>query len=165
MKLALNYLTFSISITFISWIIGLIVNFLLRETSFYKNKLSNLNFIKNEDTNKSIGLYIVKWTIKNTFFKFFNQKLKLNGRITVSELKILRNEMTKSEIDHLIAFVFVIPFAIFRIFNQQYLFATLIMVVNTLMNLYPSLLQQQNKRRIDKSSLMSFNYHDTYSRE
>ncbi|MBO3272874.1 MULTISPECIES: hypothetical protein [Hymenobacter] len=163
MKLALGYLTSSISIIFISWIIGLIISAFIKETYFYKNKLSNLNFIRDEDTNRNIGLYIIKWIIKNTFFKFFNQKLKLNGRITASELKILRYEMTKSEIDHLIAFVFVLPFVLFKIFNQQYLFATILMIVNTLMNLYPSLLQQQNKRRIDKSRLLSLKQQNTYS--
>lgn len=57
--------------------------------------------------------------------------------------------MTKSEIEHLIAFVFA-SFAIAKFYNHNYLFCLIIMIVNILMNLYPSLLQQQNKRRIDK---------------
>ncbi len=57
--------------------------------------------------------------------------------------------MTKAEIDHLFAFMFVSIFIIPKLYKQEYVFAFVILIVNMLMNLYPSLLQQQNKRRID----------------
>ncbi len=145
-----KYLIFSISIAVISWMVGMIINGMLRKTACYKNKLSNLNFLKNEKLNKLIGMRIFKWVVKNTFFKFFNQKLKLKNKIEKTDLYKLRDEMTISETDHLIGFVFVTAFALVKLFNQNYLFGLTIMIVNVLMNLYPSLLQQQNKRRIDK---------------
>ena len=76
-----KYLTFGIAITFISWIVGMAVNAVLRKTEYYNKSLSNLNFIENEKWNKFIGLGIFKWIVKNTFFKFFNQKLKLKKKI------------------------------------------------------------------------------------
>ncbi|MBN9283048.1 MAG: hypothetical protein J0I85_01365 [Flavobacterium sp.] len=145
-----KYLTFGIAITFISWIVGMAVNAVLRKTEYYNKSLSNLNFIENEKWNKFIGLGIFKWIVKNTFFKFFNQKLKLKKKIEKTELNNLRNEMTISEIDHLIGFGFVAVFALVKVWNSYYLFGLVIMIVNILMNLYPSLLQQENKRRIDK---------------
>lgn len=145
-----KYLTFGIAITFISWIVGMAVNAVLRKTEYYNKSLSNLNFIENEKWNKFIGLGIFKWIVKNTFFKFFNQKLKLKKKIEKTELNNLRNEMTISEIDHLIGFGFVAVFALVKVWNSYYLFGLVIMSVNILMNLYPSLLQQENKRRIDK---------------
>ncbi|MGG7436446.1 hypothetical protein ACQ7CU_00060 [Chryseobacterium arthrosphaerae] len=148
--MVIKYFTFSISITFISWIVGMFVNAFLKNTAFYNKKLSNLNFIKSEKFNKSIGLFFFKWIVKNTFFKFFNQKLKLKSKIQKSNLIILRNEMTKSEIDHLIGFVFVSVFAFLKILGNNFIFAMIIMIVNIMMNLYPSLLQQENKRRIDR---------------
>lgn len=144
------YLKFSISIAFISWIVGMVVNAFLRKTEFYDNKLSNLNFIKNEKLNKIIGIGIFKWIVKNTFFKFFNQKLKIKRKIEKSDIIKLRDEMTISEIDHLIGFVFVTIFALVKFYNLNFSFGMTIMIVNILMNLYPSLLQQENKRRIDK---------------
>lgn len=125
------------------------LNTTLRKTAFYKN-VSNLNFIKSENGNNFIGLGIFKWIVKNTFFKYFNQKLKLKKKIEKTDLNKLRNEMTVSEIDHLIGFGFVTIFVLIKIFNCNYLFGLVIMIVNILMNLYPSLLQQENKRRIDK---------------
>ncbi|MCP1253405.1 MULTISPECIES: glycosyl-4,4'-diaponeurosporenoate acyltransferase CrtO family protein [Elizabethkingia] len=150
MKIILVYLMFSISITFISWIVGMIINALLKKTASYNQELVNFNFIKSEKLNKAIGIGVIKWIVKNTFFKFFNPKLKFDRNVNLTELKTIRNEMTKSEIEHLIAFVFASFFAIIKFYNHNYLFCLIIMIVNILMNLYPSLLQQQNKRRIDK---------------
>ncbi len=145
-----KYLSFSISIAVISWIVGMTINAILRKTEFYKNKLSSLNFLKSEKMNKTIGIGLFKWIVKNTFFKFFNQKLKLKNKIEKTDLSKLRKEMTISEIDHLVGFAFVTIFALVKFYNLKYLFGSTIMTFNVLLNLYPSLLQQENKRRIDK---------------
>ncbi|WP_228433256.1 glycosyl-4,4'-diaponeurosporenoate acyltransferase CrtO family protein [Chryseobacterium arthrosphaerae] len=50
----------------------------------------------------------------------------------------------------MIGFVFVSVFAFLKILGNNFIFAMIIMIVNIMMNLYPSLLQQENKRRIDK---------------
>lgn len=147
--LILKYVTFSISIAFISFLVGMIVNAALRKTDFYSKRLSNLNFIRHETLNRLIGVGVFKWIVKNTFFKFFNQKLTLKMKIEKADLLLLRQEMTQSEIDHLIGFVFVAIFALVKFYNHQFLFGCIIMLVNVWMNLHPSLLQQQNKRRID----------------
>lgn len=150
MEIVLSCITFSIAIVFISWITGMIMTASIRKTDFYNNELSSLNFLKNERWNYLIGIGLVKWMVKNTFFKFFNQKLKIDRKINVSDLKNLRAEITKSEIDHLFAFLFVLIFVVLKIWNHEYIFALFILTVNVIMNLYPSLLQQQNKRRIDQ---------------
>jgi len=144
-----QYIKFSISIAIISWMVGIIFNGILRKTKYYKS-LSNLNFIKSKVQNKRIGLGIFKWIVKNTFFKYLNQSLKLKYKIEIIELKELRKEMTLAEINHLIGFCFVTVFAFVKVTDGYYLFGLIIMIVNILLNLYPSLLQQENKRRIDR---------------
>ncbi len=62
----------------------------------------------------------------------------------------IRKEMTIAEISHLIGFIFVTVIALYKSISYNYLFGLTIMIVNILMNLYPSLLQQENKRRIDR---------------
>lgn len=148
-KEIVQFLVFGISIAFISWMVGMILNALIKNKPYYTN-LSNLNFIKRDKLNKIIGLGLFKWIVKNTFFKWFNQKLKLKNRIEIAELKELRTEMTYSEISHLIGFGFVTIFAVVKLSNGNYLFGLIIMIVNMAMNMYPSLLQQENKRRIDR---------------
>jgi uncharacterized protein YacL len=148
--MTLKYLSFSISIAFIYWIVGMALNAALRKTNLYKESLSHLNFIRSEKINNAIGIGLFKWIVKNSFFKFFNQKLKLNTGVEKADLYKLRDEMTISEIDHLIGFVFVTIFAFIKFFQLHFLFGFTIMIVNVLMNFYPSLLQQENKRRVDK---------------
>lgn len=140
-------LTLGISLSFISWIIGMIINAILVKTEYYK-KISNLNFITSKIINKRIGIENFKWIVKNTFFKFFNQKIKLENNKT--ELTEIRKEMTIAEISHLIGFIFVTFVALYKSITENYLIGIGIMIINILMNLYPSLLQQKNKRRIDK---------------
>jgi hypothetical protein len=143
----IKYLTFGIAISVISWIVGMILNNIIMKIEYYK-KISNLNFIESKTLNKNIGIEYFKWIVKNTFFKFFNQKIKLESKKT--EMTEVRREMTIAEISHLIGFIFVTLVAVYKSTSHNYLFGLTIMVVNILMNLYPSLLQQENKRRIDK---------------
>ena len=145
-----QYLTFSISIVFISFIVGMLLTALVRNTYFYKTTLSNLNFITSNIINQLLGVGITKWIVKNTFFKYLNQSLKLDRKTDIERLKNIRNEMTKSEIDHLFALLFVTLFMAIAIYNQKFITCFFLLIFNILMNLNPSLLQQQNKRRIDK---------------
>lgn len=138
---------FGISISINSWIVGMILNYFLMKTEYFK-KLSNLNFIKSKKINQRIGINSFRWIVKNTFFSFFNQKIKLkNQNVDFSEI---RNEMTIAEISHLIGFIFVTIFAIYKSFSVSLIFGLTIMISNVFLNLYPSLLQQENQRRIDK---------------
>ena len=147
MKYIILGITFGISLSFISWIVGMILNTILAKTQFYST-LSNLNYIPSETINKQIGIGYFKWIVKNTFFKFFNQKIKVANKKT--DFIELRKEMTNAEISHLIAFIFVLLLVLYCSFTVSYVFGTMILIVNLLMNLYPALLQQENKRRIDK---------------
>lgn len=134
---------------------GMILNSILMKTVYY-DKLSNLNFIRSKDLYNKIGLKPFKWIVKNTFFKFFNQKIKLENQN--DDLNEIRKEMTFSEISHLIGFTFVTIFTFYKIFSVGLIFGLTMMIPNTLMNLYPSLLQQQNKRRIDSLISRKKNY-------
>ena len=150
MKMIYLYLSISGTIIFLSFIVGMIINGILKKTEFYNHNLSNLNFVENEKLNKYIGVGIVKWIVKNTPFKYFNQFIKIKGRIEKAGLIKLREDMTNSEIGHLTGFAFVLIVALIIFLKTKFILGTIIiMTVNIIMNLYPSLLQQQNKRRID----------------
>lgn len=125
----------------------MILNNKLTKTEYY-SMLSNLNFIESKTWNERIGIKNFKWVVENTFFKFFNQKIKVDNRRV--DLIEIRNEMTLTEISHLIAFVFVAIFSIYKIYSVSLVFGLSVMIPNFLMNLYPSLLHQENERRIDK---------------
>lgn len=145
----IKYLVYSITIAISSWIVGMMLNSVLRKKEYY-NKLSNLNLIKNGSINKRMGLGVFKWVVKNTFFKYFNQNLTLKNKIDIAQLNQLRTEMTFSEISHLIGFGFMAIVAFTQFIYDNHAFGLIIMIVNICMNLYPSLLQQENKKRIDR---------------
>ncbi len=147
MKYIILGMTFGTSISVVSWMIGIIFNGIFGKTEFYY-KFSNLNFIESKSLNKKIGMGYFKWIVKNSFFKFFNQKIKLESKNI--DLKYLRNEMVLAEISHLVAFVFVTLFAIYYCFKVNLIYGLTIMIPNIFLNLYPSLLQQENKRKIDQ---------------
>lgn len=143
------YLLNTITITFISWTVGLLLNNAIKTKSFYY-KIENLNFIKNTAIIKALGLDKFGWLIKNSVFKVFNQKLKLKRSASRSDLQQVRNEMVYAEIGHLIGFIFMLPLLFIKILKGQYQYALLLFTFNIIFNLYPVWLQQLNKTRIDK---------------
>lgn len=145
--MTIKYVTFGIAISFISWMVGLILNGILVKTEYY-DRISKQNFIPGKRTNRTIGMEYFRWIVKNTPFKLFNQKISLKDKNT--ELTEIRKEMTIAEIGPLIGFLWVTFFAIYKSYTENYLFGLVIMAVNVLMNLHPILLQQENKRRWDR---------------
>jgi len=144
----IKYLIYSVTISIGSWTVGILFNAIFGKKESY-NKLANLNFIKSSRLNRSIGLEKFKWMVKNTFFKYFNQKLTLKNKANSTYLNELRKEMTYAEIGHLVGFIVVSIFALIKFIHGNYVFGVIFMIVNVLLNLYPSLLQQENKRRIN----------------
>lgn len=74
----------------------------------------------------------------------------MQGKADISELKALRDKMTFAELNHLVGFMFVSVFVIAKLIEGLVAFAIIMLIANILLNLYPTLLQQQNKTRIDK---------------
>ncbi|RZS99162.1 hypothetical protein EV197_0371 [Aquimarina brevivitae] len=138
---------FGLSVSLISWTVGLILNSILAKRRYYQ-KLSHLNFITSSKLNRRIGLRYFKWVVKNTPFKYFNTQLKLGPKN--KDLRQIRYQMTLAETSHLIGFILVMLVAVYYSITKGLVFGSFVMLANILMNLYPSLLQQQNKRRIDQ---------------
>ncbi len=144
-----KYVIFAVAVTYLSWIVGILGHALIKNQALYA-KLSNLNFIPSKRVNTLLGIKPFAWLIKSTFLRFFNPGLKVNNPQTADELKTLRNEMTKAEVGHLIGFAATTLFALLVFITKGPTFALSIMAANVLMNLYPVLLQQENKRRLDR---------------
>ena len=68
----------------------------------------------------------------------------------MEELSILKREMTYAGISHLIGFLFVLMISLILIIKKDTEFGIILIISNVIFNLYPSLLQQKNKKRIDK---------------
>ncbi|MEE4639454.1 MAG: hypothetical protein V2J42_12025 [Wenzhouxiangella sp.] len=146
-EVVLQYLVFGASVSVFSWIVGLILIFPLAKSAYYQ-RLQHLNFIPSATVNRYMGIWIFRWIVRDTPFRFFNPTIRLtSGR---ADLARVRDAMTHAEISHLIGFFAVVLVALYMSVTTSWLLGLMIMMANTLLNLYPSLLQQENKRRIDR---------------
>lgn len=139
--------TFGLSLSVVSWMVGIVGGALLLKTSYFE-QLSHLNFIPSKALNRAIGIEQFKWIVKNSFFRFLNQSIRVEGKHT--DLASIRHQMTLAEINHLIGFLFVAAAALYQSASVSLIFGLSMMIPNALLNGYPSLLQQENKRRIDQ---------------
>lgn len=140
-------LAFGTSLSVVSWMVGIIGISVLVKSPLYQ-RLQHLNFIPGRAVNRYLGIGLFRWIVRDTPLRFFNQDVRLReGR---SDLRRVRDAMTRAEVSHLIGFGFVAIVAGYMAFAAGWVFAALMMLPNVVLNLYPSLLQQENKRRIDR---------------
>jgi hypothetical protein len=148
---------FGLSISVVSWIVGIGGGAVLLR-SRHVHRLSHLNFIRSPALNGALGLGPFKWIVKNTFFRFLNQGIRVGGKRT--DLASIRHEMTVAEVNHLVGFLFVAVVALYQGVNVGPVFALTMMIPNVVLNGYPVLLQQENKRRIDRHLTRRVRKHD-----
>lgn len=128
-------------------LIGSVLNEIIKKKTFYE-KISNFNFIRSELLNRLICLGFIKWLVYRTYWNKFNPKLKLKSKSNLNDMTLLGREMTYAEISHLIGFMLVLIISTILLFYKLYAFTMILSLCNIIFNLYPSLLQQYNKRRI-----------------
>lgn len=143
----LTGLGFGLSLSLVSWMVGIIGGSLLAKTRYFA-RLSHLNFMPSEAWNRALRIEQFKRIVKNSPFRFLNQGIRVAGRGT--DLGSIRHQMTLAEINHLIGFLFVCSAALYQSFHISLVFGLSMMIPNVVLNGYPSLLQQENKRRIDR---------------
>ncbi len=139
------------SITLFSSNIGIWMAKRLNKKGFYFNMIKPFILTENSNFYTLIGITPFTWVIKNTFFRHLNQKIKISNRLDIDKANHLLDEITISEICHLIGFIIVIVVQIIILkafkFNSLFVF---LLILNILLNLYPILLQEKNKLRITK---------------
>ncbi len=149
---------FGICICIVSWMVGIMGGALLKKTSYFA-ALSHLNFIPSKRVNEAIGLKQFKWIVKNSFFRFLNQSIRVEGKH--ADVASIRYHMTVAELNHLIGFLFVALFALYQSFNVSFVFGLTMMIPNAVLNGYPALLQQENKRRLNRLLNRMSRHHDS----
>lgn len=134
---------------FISYTVGALGTGLLKKTPFY-SKLENHNYI-NDRLTKVSAVLVMGWLVRHTFMKIFNKNIKYTGKLNRDKLLQLREHMTDSEIGHLIGFIFLLGhILVLMILKFEWWQIILYFIFNIIFNLYLVLLQQYNKRRIDR---------------
>jgi hypothetical protein len=155
MMILLNFLN-SISIIMISWAIGGSLNVYLSTKYIYKS-LYSVILVKNDENYKYLGLSMFSFFVTKTFYAKFNTIIKFKSG-NVSDLEKMKREMINSEVGHVIGlFAAQLIILIFFVFKPiiywmpiSFSFFIVATIMNILHNLYPILLQQKNRLRIQK---------------
>jgi hypothetical protein len=139
-----------LSVIMVSWLFGLLVTAYLKNQPYY-SAISSLYFLNNQRMYTIIGIPFFKWLVTKTVYRHLNKNIKFRTRPDRNELVNVRSAMTESEVLHAVAFVFVILTGVPVLLIQgDYIMAFYLMVLNVVFNLYPTLLQQYNKTKLDK---------------
>lgn len=130
MGILIQYMLYSISITVASWVVGMALNSLFKQTNYYK-AYSNIILIRSSFVQRLIKLSYFKWIVKNTFFKHLTPKLNLKINAGIKELKNLRDEMVFTELNHLVGFCFVSLLVVMMFIERMYLFSSIDICIRT----------------------------------
>ena len=135
---------------FISWMVGHASTLLLGRL-IPLDALLKLNLVGNEKLNELIGVGRYKRVLANSVIRHFNRRLRLSVmKPSVSQLTELRESMTYAETVHLIGFAYVIGRVLLDIIRKEHQSMIVpLFAVNVAVNLYPALVQQMNKRRVN----------------
>ncbi len=145
-----------IFLIFLSYGLGVLGTMIIKLIGIYE-WFENHNYVEDNLT-KRLGVLKLGWVIRNSFLGSFNQKLKYRGRVNHEKLVQLKKDMTFAENNHLNAFILLQILVVFLAFKgiELWQIATYT-VLNIIFNLYLVLLQQYNKRRIDRILKMKTN--------
>lgn len=139
----------AISVAFGFSVIGLLINNGIKHKPFYTT-LTRFNFVESEKANRFMGVFALRYIILNSFWGKFNPALKVREK-NRETLLLLRNEMTYAEISHLICFILLLILLPVLYITKYRIDAIIpLFICNIIFHLYPPLLQQYNKRRLDK---------------
>ena len=139
-----------LSVIMVSWFFGLLVTAYLKKQAYY-TAISNLCFLNNQRMYTIIGIPVFKWLVTKTVYRHLNKNIKFRTRPDRNELVTVRSAITESEVLHAVAFVFVILAGVPVLLIQgDYKMVFYLMALNVVFNLYPTLLQQYNKAKLDK---------------
>lgn len=139
----------SISVSFGLSVVGMLINNAIKHKPFY-TAVTQFNFVESEKANRFMGVFVLRYIILNSFWGKFNPALKVREK-NRETLLLLRNEMTYAEISHLICFIIILallPVLYFTNYRVEVIIP--LFICNIIFHLYPPLLQQYNKRRLDK---------------
>lgn len=97
---------------------------------------------------KKLGVPIYRYILINSFVRHFNPRVYFKGK-TREYIKTYHEETKIAETCHIVALIPTFGFQLIYLFQSQYTDFCLVGVFNILINVYPILLQRQNRFMIE----------------
>lgn len=136
-----------IAVMFLSFIVGLFADHVLRKSSWYE-WLSQRYLFSDERAYEAVGVGLYRKILLATPLRMFNPNIKLPRTRDLRVLKEIRRHMATAEVSHWAGFAVMMLVTVYAWNIAGPRTGASFVFFNALGNLYPCLLQQYNKRRL-----------------
>ncbi len=143
----MQILNYAIAFTFLSFIIGVFAELLLRKMPFY-GWISARYLFADPKTYESLGVERFRKILLATPLRMFNDKIKLPKNRDLQLLKNVRKHIATAEVSHWVGFAVMLVLTVYAWSSYGPKIGVSLVFFNIVGNLYPCLLQQYNKRRL-----------------
>ncbi|HEY9104585.1 hypothetical protein [Chitinimonas sp.] len=137
----------AIAVMFLSFIIGVLADLVLRRMPFY-GWMSARYVFADSKTYERLGVEWFRKMLLATPLRMFNTSIKLPKHRDLQLLKDIQKHIATAEVSHWVGFAVMMVLTIYAWGVYGPKVGLSFVFFNTLGNLYPCLLQQYNKRRL-----------------
>ncbi len=134
---------------FLSFVVGIFVDPILRRVTNYE-WLSTRYLFRDARTYEKIGILWFRKFLFVTPLGSFKQSIQLSHKRDLATLRAVRDRIASAEMSHWVGFFIMLGLTIAAWWYRGAFIGLLYVVFNLLGNVYPSLLQQYNKRRLER---------------
>ncbi|MEL7059329.1 MAG: hypothetical protein AAGN46_04790 [Acidobacteriota bacterium] len=132
---------------FLSFVVGVLVDPILRRAKPY-GSLSSRYLFKTSETYEKLGVLWFRRLLRITPFGSFNPNIRFTTTRDLNTLRSIRSHMATAEMSHWVGFVFMLGMTVVAWWSRGALVGLSYVTLNIVGNLYPCMLQQYNKRRL-----------------
>jgi hypothetical protein len=138
----------AIAAMFLSFIVGMAGNAMLRRLEIY-DRLSNLSLFSDPKSFEKIGILWYRKILLATPLRYFNTNIRFSSNRSKETLDSIRMHMANAEVSHWVGFFAMLPVMVAAWWYRGFTVGLAYLILNVLGNLYPCLLQQYNKSRLN----------------
>lgn len=136
-------------ILFLSFLVGMLVDAILRRTANYAWLSSRYLFAKSTSYER-LGVLWFRWFLLITPLRYFNTQICFTEKRDLKTLRVIRDNMACTEVSHWSGAVAMLGVTCIVWWHRGLATGLWFLLVNLVGNVYPSLLQQYNKRRLER---------------
>ena len=138
-----------IAVMFLSFIVGMIADAILRRTANYAWVSSRYLFAKSKSYER-IGVLWFRWFLLITPLRYFNTQICFANKCDLGTLQAVRSNMATTEVSHWCGAIAMLCVTCVVWWQRGATLGLWFLLFNFLGNVYPALLQQYNKRRLER---------------
>lgn len=145
----MNLLGNPVAVMFLSFLLGMLGNALLRRLAIYKS-FGDRYLFTGAKPYENLGVLWYRRFLLATPFKWFNTSIRFSANRSLEKFDVVLGHMIDAEVAHWIGFAGMLVFSIAAFWYRGLEMASAHLILNLLGNLYPCLLQQYNRQRLNR---------------